>query len=272
MKANDLKKLQGTWNIAALEVEGKEMGAGTFAGAQIVIEGDNFSTNAMGSEYVGKMTLDEAKKPNTFDVNFTEGPHKGQASLGVYELDGDTWKICLGFAGVSRPKGFATKPGSGHAMEILHRAKAGDSKKAPKGASAKGSANKDADATVGTGPATELEGEWEMVECIREGVPVEKEHVKYGKRIVRGNLITVTMAGQVMLKATFTMNASANPKTMEYVIAQGSQQGQKQLGIYEWDGKNQKVSFGAVGKERPSDYDVKLGDGRTYTLWKFLKK
>jgi uncharacterized protein (TIGR03067 family) len=101
---------------------------------------------------------------------------------------------------------------------------------------------------------------------------VEKEHVKYGKRAVRGNLITVTVAGQVMLKATFTLNGSADPKTIDYVIAQGQNQGQKQLGIYEWDGRNQRVCFGPVGKERPSDYNVKTGDGRTYTLWKFVKK
>ncbi len=271
MKSDDLKKLRGTWNITALEVEGKKMDAGMFSGAQIVVKGDRFSTNSMGAEFAGKMSVDTGKNPKTFDVKFTEGPHKGEASLGIYELDGDTWKICLGFAGLTRPKGFATKPGSGHAMETLQRETARDPKKPGKQASVKSGAP-EAGIEAGGGPATELEGEWEMVECVREGLEVPAEYVKYGKRVVRGNLITVTMAGQVMLKATFSMNGSATPKTMDYVIAHGPTQGQKQFGIYEWDGKNQRVCFAAIGKKRPSSMNVTTGEGGTYTVWKFLKK
>jgi len=38
---------------------------------------------------------------------------------GIYELDGNDWKICLAFAGLDRPKRFVTERGSGHALETL---------------------------------------------------------------------------------------------------------------------------------------------------------
>jgi uncharacterized protein (TIGR03067 family) len=76
----------------------------------------------MGAEYCGTIQVDASKRPKRFDLVFDTGPHAGNRSLGIYQLDGDSWRICLGFAGNSRPMSFATAPGSGHAMETLVRA------------------------------------------------------------------------------------------------------------------------------------------------------
>ena len=117
----ELEKLQGTWNIMTLEVEGQNVSAAFFTGARIVVKGDNFSTVSMGAPYAGTLALDVTGTPKTFDILFKEGPHKGLASLGIYELNGSAWKICLGFAGKDRPKDFTTTAGSGHALETLER-------------------------------------------------------------------------------------------------------------------------------------------------------
>jgi uncharacterized protein (TIGR03067 family) len=117
----ELEKLQGSWKVVTLEVEGQSVPEAFFTGAKIVVDGDNFSTISMGAPYAGTLTLDVASKPKRFDVLFSQGPHKGQASLGIYELSGGAWKICLGFAGKDRPKDFTTTAGSGHALETLER-------------------------------------------------------------------------------------------------------------------------------------------------------
>ena len=118
----ELERLRGTWKIIALEVEGKELPKEMFAGATITIDGDNFSTTSMGATFAGKVSCDASDKLVTIDIAFTEGPHAGQKSLGIYEL-GEHWKLCLGFAGFARPQEFATAPGSGHALELLTREK-----------------------------------------------------------------------------------------------------------------------------------------------------
>jgi uncharacterized protein (TIGR03067 family) len=115
----DLEKLQGTWNIVEFELEGRKRPAG---GSKVIVNGDGFTTIAMGAQYEGTVALDTTATPKTFDLHFNQGPEKGNVSLGIYELDGDAWTICLGLTGRSRPLEFATEAGSGHALETLKRA------------------------------------------------------------------------------------------------------------------------------------------------------
>ena len=252
----DLEKLQGTWTITELEVEGRKM---PYSGSKIVMEGRKFTTVAMGNDYGGTVELDPAKSPKVFDLLFTSGPHKGAKSLGIYELDGDAWKICLAFAGIkTRPKEFATTPGSGFALETLRR---GD-------VSAPAEAPSEADA----GPATELEGEWAMVSGSMDGHPMEASLVKQGRRVAKGNRLTVLFGGQVFLKARVTIDPSKSPKQIDYAIASSAGAGSTQLGVYEIEGKKLKLCMAAVGRARPADFTSAKGDGRTLTLWKPLRK
>jgi uncharacterized protein (TIGR03067 family) len=247
----DLEKLQGTWTIVDLEVEGRAMPGGS----RVVLEGDRFTTIAMGSDYGGTVELNSAKSPKTFDLLFTSGPHKGAKSLGVYELDGDTWRICLAFAGIkTRPKEFATKPGSGFALETLRR---GD-------LSLAGEPSAEADA----GPPTELEGDWEMVSGSFDGYPMQASLVKQGRRTARGNRLTVMFGGQVYMKARVTLDSSTSPKQIDYAVAAGVGAGTVQLGIYEMDEKKLKLCMSPAGQSRPNDFTSVKGDGRTLTVWK----
>jgi uncharacterized protein (TIGR03067 family) len=117
----DLDQLQGRWQIVALEIEGRDVPKETFVDAQIIIDGDNFATAGMGASYSGKISLDQTRHPKTFDITFSDGPHAGGASLGLYMLEQDRWTICIGFAGYERPVDFHTSPQSGHALETLRR-------------------------------------------------------------------------------------------------------------------------------------------------------
>jgi uncharacterized protein (TIGR03067 family) len=246
---DDLKKLQGTWTVVALEVEGRAMAGGS----KIVLEGDKFTTVGMGEGYGGTMELDATKSLKTFDLLFRSGPHKGAKSLGIYELKGDDWRICLAFAGVkTRPKEFAAPPGSGFALETLKR---GD-------VSAPADPFEEADA----GPATELEGEWTMVAGSMDGHAMQTSLVKLARRIARGNQLTVMFGPQVFMKARVTIDPSKSPKQLDYAIASGTGAGSTQVGVYEWDGKQLRICMAAAGHARPGDFTK--GDGRTLTVWK----
>lgn len=120
---NELERLQGNWNFVTLELEGTKVPEQVFKGSKIIIKGDAFTSIAGGVTYSGTLKVDGAKSPKTIDMIFTAGPEKGKTSLGIYELDGDKWKICLGLAGRDRPQEYVTKPGSGHALETLEREK-----------------------------------------------------------------------------------------------------------------------------------------------------
>jgi uncharacterized protein (TIGR03067 family) len=114
-----LEDLQGTWMVESLEVDGQSLPPGD---AQVVVEGDGFTTSGMGAAYQGTLRVDASKTPFALDMVFTAGPESGNTNRGIFEVAGDVWKLCLNMTGGERPAEFATAPGSGTALETLRRA------------------------------------------------------------------------------------------------------------------------------------------------------
>ena len=114
----------------------------------------------------------------------------------------------------------------------------------------------------------QLQGEWSMVSGSADGQPMPDEMRKQMKRVCKGDETTTTMAGQVYIKAKFTIDPSKQPKTIDYQMTAGFTKGQTQLGIYEVEGDTFKACFGKPGAERPADFTSKPGDGRTLSVWK----
>lgn len=128
--SDDIKALQGTWRITTLEIDGKSLPQGFLSGASITIDGDKFTTTSMGAEYKGTFTTGSSGTLKTIDLKFATGPEKGHTSLGIYELDGDKWRLCLTITSKTRPAKFETSPKSGLALETLER-ESGESKGKP---------------------------------------------------------------------------------------------------------------------------------------------
>ncbi len=55
----------------------------------------------------------------TIDLTFSDGPGKDQTQKGIYELEGDTQRICVAKGNEERPAEFMSKPGSGQMIQIL---------------------------------------------------------------------------------------------------------------------------------------------------------
>ena len=114
----------------------------------------------------------------------------------------------------------------------------------------------------------QLQGEWSMVSGSTDGQPMPDLLLKQMKRVCKGDEATVTMAGQIYIKAKITIDPSKKPKTIDYQMTDGFTKGKKQLGIYEVEGETFKSCFGKPGAERPTGFTSKPGDGRTLSVWK----
>jgi uncharacterized protein (TIGR03067 family) len=117
-----------------------------------------------------------------------------------------------------------------------------------------------------------LQGEWVMVSGSADGQPMPDEMVKQMKRVCKGDEITVTMGGQLYLKAKITLDPSKKPKTIDYLMTGGFTKGKTQLGVYELQGDEFKACFAAPGAERPTDFTSEPGAKRTVSLWKRQKE
>jgi uncharacterized protein (TIGR03067 family) len=119
----EIERFQGTWVFESVNVEGEAAPAESLKGAKLVIKGDKFTAHEGKEELHGTFKVDPSKKPKTLDVTFSDGPDKGKTMQGIYELTGDTYKVCIGMPGKERPKEFVSKKGSGHVLEVLKREK-----------------------------------------------------------------------------------------------------------------------------------------------------
>lgn len=113
-----------------------------------------------------------------------------------------------------------------------------------------------------------LQGEWTMLSGERDGQAFPAARLKDSKRVAAGDTTTVTIQGQLFMKAKFTLDPAKNPKAIDYAVTAGPYEGSRQLGIYEFDGDKVKFCFAVPGKERPDDFSTKQDDGRTLSVWK----
>ena len=237
------------------------MPAEMLAASSIVVEGKRFTSTGMGAVYKGVLALDASTTPRRLDMKFDAGPEKGNTNPGIYEIEGDTWKLCLSTRGGKRPASFATIPGSGFALETLTR---GEASTAPK----KKRSGKASPATPRDPRPTAFEGEWRMLSGVMDGRPMEKSLVKWVKRVTRGSLTTVYAGPQVMMQFEFTADAAKTPGEIEYLNTAGANKGKVQHGIYKFEGDVLRVCVGAPGDARPDGFQSASGDRRTLTVWR----
>jgi uncharacterized protein (TIGR03067 family) len=105
-KEKEFAPLQGTWKLASMEIEGKEVDLLPAKPPRWVIRGNKV---LYAGQELAVLTLDTSTTPHSIDLAFVS-PKK--VYEGVYEVGKDTLKVCVNrqTEGVKdRPLGFATK-------------------------------------------------------------------------------------------------------------------------------------------------------------------
>ena len=115
----DLDKLQGDWKVQSVEVAGKALINVKLE--KLTIKGNKL--DGLGPEMTVKLAPDQ--KPKAIDLANT-GIEGKETTLAIYELDGDTLKICWSEKDPDhRPSEFTGKESSGQTLLVLKRAKKG---------------------------------------------------------------------------------------------------------------------------------------------------
>src|SRR5678815_3937268 len=107
-----------------------------------------------------------------------------------------------------------------------------------------------------------LQGEWAMVSGVADGYALPDEMLKTGRRVCKGDEVTVTVGGETIMRAKFTIDPTQTPKTIDYEVVEGPTKGKKHLGIYALDGDTFKSCFAAPDGARPKDFTSVAGEQR----------
>jgi uncharacterized protein (TIGR03067 family) len=120
----DLARFQGEWSMVSGSADGQPMPDEMRGQMKRICKGDETATTMRGQMFMkAKITIDPSKKPKTIDYQMIDGFTKGKKQLGIYEVDGDTFKSCFAKPGDERPTDFTSKPGDGRTLSVWKRDK-----------------------------------------------------------------------------------------------------------------------------------------------------
>ena len=104
----EAERMQGTWKVQRAR-RGHGVDA-SLVGATVVLDGDRF-TSQLGDTVLGRGTwkVDPTRKPKTIDLDYTEGPTKGETMKGIYQTGDQTLVILFSGPGKDRPRSFEDK-------------------------------------------------------------------------------------------------------------------------------------------------------------------
>ncbi|MFL5328779.1 MAG: TIGR03067 domain-containing protein [Gemmataceae bacterium] len=116
----ELQALAGKWQATSMEFGGRKSPDDQVKNITLTIDGDKY-TVPITAEATDKGTikLDKKDKLKTMDITGTDGPNKGKTILAIYELEGDSLKVCYALDGDKRPTEF--KAGEGKLLLITYK-------------------------------------------------------------------------------------------------------------------------------------------------------
>lgn len=113
----ELKRLEGTWRVVAVELGGKETDREEIGPNNLLVFSGTKSSVVTGTKkrtIECTFTIDPTKSPKWMDTTRISDKVSWP---GIYELKDDTLKVFLGSPGGKRPTEFKTKK---HTQQVIH--------------------------------------------------------------------------------------------------------------------------------------------------------
>jgi uncharacterized protein (TIGR03067 family) len=119
----DAKTMQGSWTPVKAELAGKPMPDDLLKAIKLKLDGDKYEVTVGATQDKGTYTLDAGAKPKRMTIKGVEGPNRDKTLLAIYEISGDTLRVCYDLSGVKHPDEFATAEGTRLYLVTYQRSK-----------------------------------------------------------------------------------------------------------------------------------------------------
>ena len=111
-EVDDEMALIGTWTPMKAELAGAAMPDAVLKSIVLKLTEGKYEVTVAGQLDRGTWKLDKAAKPKQLTITGTDGPNKDKTFPCIYELKGDTLRVCYDLSGKMAPAEFATAAGT----------------------------------------------------------------------------------------------------------------------------------------------------------------
>jgi RNA polymerase sigma factor (sigma-70 family) len=264
----DEDAIQGTWKLVHLDQVNHEptkdekaaWAAGSF---KVVITAYKI---IYPDKIEGTYQLDPTKTPKRFDFTIVSDQ---KTAPGIYSLDGDELRICIGRAGDREPPAsFDVKKARGgmlptswtYQRDDAPPEKGKDADKAPEGSVAK--------------ELKALQGDWNVVELASDGQKASADDVKGMRWTFKGSELSGANPGEKPgdKSAKVKIDPSQSPRHFDLTIPEGESKGKTMEGIYKLADGRLTVCLRDPEKGRPTEFTAEKGSNQGLITLEKAKK
>jgi uncharacterized protein (TIGR03067 family) len=110
--APDSKAIEGTWTPVKAELGGQPLPDAVLKTISLKLHHGQYDVSVAGEPDKGTYAINSSTKPKSMTITGTDGPNKGKTFPAIYELEGETLRICYDLSGKQLPAEFKTGIGT----------------------------------------------------------------------------------------------------------------------------------------------------------------
>jgi uncharacterized protein (TIGR03067 family) len=219
-KPKDEEAIQGTWTVVSKEMGGKKTPDADLKALKVTIKDGTLTVDDGKKKDKLAYKLDPSKTPKAIDLTGDKGDGK-MTTPAIYELDGDTLKICWSEkVPEDRPTELTGKADSGQTMMVLKREKKPAEKK----------------------DEEKIQGTWTVVSYEYGGKKDREDETKKVKLVFKDGSVTIDDPKREQ-KAKFKLDATKKPKEMDITPEDEGADVKVVQAIYELKDDELKICF-----------------------------
>jgi len=108
----DTQTIEGSWTPVKAELGGQPLSEAVLKMITLKLTNGKYEVFVGEAPDRGTYVVDSSTKPKSMTVNGTDGPNQGKTFPSIYELEGDSLRICYDLSGKKRPTEFKSVPGT----------------------------------------------------------------------------------------------------------------------------------------------------------------
>jgi len=108
----DTQTIEGSWTPVKAELGGQPLSEAVLKMITLKLTNGKYEVFVGEAPDRGTYVVDSSTKPKSITVNGTYGPNQGKTFPSIYELEGDSLRICYDLSGKKRPTEFKSVPGT----------------------------------------------------------------------------------------------------------------------------------------------------------------